>query len=156
MDTPEYPDAHLVWFRLIRLHGKMSAAFGKRLRDINLSIPQYDALSTLMEREGLSQQDLAERLFVTKGNISGLVDRLVTSDLVERRKLKGDRRTHSIYLTAKGRSLGEQGKAIQRAFVTDTLGNLSASELAQMDALFTRTSDILGKAEADPPEPEAE
>ena len=98
-----------------------------------------------MEREGLSQQDLAERLFVTKGNISGLIDRLVSSGLVERRKLKGDRRTHAIYMTPQGRKVGLQGIALQREFVMDTLGKLSPVELAQMDALFARTSDILGQ-----------
>ena len=145
MDIPEQLDAHRVWFRMIRLHGKMSVAFGKRLRDIHLSIPQCDVLATLMEREGLSQQNLAERLFVTKGNISGLIDRLVSSGLVERRKLKGDRRTHAIYMTPQGRKVGLQGIALQREFVMDTLGKLSPVELAQMDALFARTSDILGQ-----------
>ena len=151
MDTSEPLDANRVWFRLIRLHGKMSVAFGKRLRDINLSIPQCDVLCALMEREGVSQQDLAERLFVTKGNISGLIDRLVTSELVERRKLKGDRRTHAIHLTPKGRNLGVQGLALQRAFVEQVLGRLDSAQLAQMDALFTVTDDILTRTEAEAP-----
>ena len=151
MDTPEPLDAHRVWFRMIRLHGKMSVAFGKRLRDINLSIPQCDVLCALMEREGVSQQDLAERLFVTKGNISGLIDRLASSELVERRKLKGDRRTHAIYLTDKGRNLGEQGFVLQRAFVEQVLGRLDHVQLARMDALLTLTGNILTQAEAEDP-----
>ena len=114
MDFPEPLDANRVWFRLIRLHGIMSAAFSKRLREINLSIPQCDVLTTLMEREGVSQQDLAERLYVTKGNISGLIDRLATAGLMERRTLNGDRRTHAIHLTPEGRRLGQLGLATQR------------------------------------------
>ena len=150
MDTPEPLDANRVWFRMIRLHGNMSVAFGKRLRDINLSIPQCDVLSTLTEREGVSQQDLAERLFVTKGNISGLIDRLATANLVERRSLDGDRRTHAIYLTAEGRRVALLGIAIQRAFVAETLGKLSPEQLAHMNALFVLTSEILNKNEGAP------
>ena len=127
MDTPEPLDAHRVWFRLIRLHGKLSVAFGKRLRDIHLSIPQCDVLCALMEREGVSQQDLAERLFVTKGNISGLIDRLASSELVERRKLKGDRRTHAIYL--------------------------DHAQLVRLDALLTLTGEILTQVEASAEDP---
>ena len=153
MDTPEPLDAHRVWFRLIRLHGKLSVAFGKRLRDIHLSIPQCDVLCALMEREGVSQQDLAERLFVTKGNISGLIDRLVSSQLVERRKLKGDRRTHAIYLTPQGRNLGVQGSALQRAFVEQVLGRLDHAQLVGLDALLTLTGDMLTQAEASAEDP---
>ena len=148
MDFPEPLDANRVWFRLIRLHGIMSAAFSKRLREINLSIPQCDVLTTLMEREGVSQQDLAERLYVTKGNISGLIDRLATAGLVERRTLNGDRRTHAIHLTPEGLRLAQLGLATQRAFLADTLGSLSQEQLAQMDALFVQTSEILRKSEA--------
>ncbi|HME85233.1 MAG TPA: MarR family transcriptional regulator, partial [Roseiarcus sp.] len=54
----------------------MQAAVGERLRLIGISIPQCDVLTTLSEEEGVSQQELAKRLYVTKGNISGLLDRL--------------------------------------------------------------------------------
>ena len=74
-----------VWFRLIRLEARMQAAVGERLRDIGVSIPQCDVLTTLTEREGVSQQELATRLYVTKGNISGLIDRLA-----------GDRNLHGV------------------------------------------------------------
>ena len=64
---------------------RMQAAVGERLRLIGVSIPQCDVLTTLSEEEGVSQQELAKRLYVTKGNISGLLDRLESAGLVERR-----------------------------------------------------------------------
>ena len=67
-----------VWFRLIRLEARMQVAITSRLREIGLSAPQCDVLTTLTEAEGVSQQELAKRLYVTKGNISGLLDRLET------------------------------------------------------------------------------
>src|SRR4051812_1984881 len=73
-----------VWFRFVRLNRRVTQAISTELRAIGLSIPQFDLVSTLTEREGLTQQELAERLYVTKGNVSGLVDRLVEAGLVER------------------------------------------------------------------------
>ncbi|HUO54497.1 MAG TPA: MarR family transcriptional regulator, partial [Rhodoblastus sp.] len=102
-------DALRVWFRLIRLHTRSRLAIANRLRAFDLSVPQCDVLSTLTEREGLSQQELAARLYVTKGNISGLIDRLVANGLVERRSLAGDRRSHAIHLTPTGRELARRG-----------------------------------------------
>ena len=78
-------DALRIWFRFVRLHRRTSAAIARELKALGLSIPQFDLLSTLTEREGVSQQELAQRLYVTKGNVSGLVDRLVEAGLVERR-----------------------------------------------------------------------
>src|ERR671920_1589822 len=83
-------DALRIWFRFVRLHRRTSAAIARELKALGLSIPQFDLLSTLTEREGVSQQELAQRLYVTKGNVSGLVDRLVEAGLVERRALAGD------------------------------------------------------------------
>ena len=65
-------------------------------------------LTTLTEQEGVSQQELATRLYVTKGNISGLIDRLAEAGLVERRST-ADRRQHAIYLTEAGRRMAENG-----------------------------------------------
>ncbi len=60
-----------VWFRFMRLHQRMLGQMTARIRALGLSIPQFDLLSTLTEREGISQNELAERLYVTKGNVSG-------------------------------------------------------------------------------------
>ena len=72
-------DTSRVWFRFVRLETRIRLAMTNRLKAVGLSIAQCDVLTTLTEREGLSQQDLAERLYVTKGNISGLIDRLAST-----------------------------------------------------------------------------
>ena len=94
-----------VWLRLIRLMTRARTTMGERLGEIALSVPQLDVLSTLTEAEGVSQQELATRLYVTKGNISGLLDRLADAGLVERRSIPGDKRSHAIHLTGEGRRL---------------------------------------------------
>src|SRR6202167_1119619 len=101
------------WFRLIRREARMQAAVGERLREIGVSIPQCDVLTTLTEAEGVSQQELAKRLYVTKGNISGLLDRLEAAGLVERRSTEADRRQYEIYLTPAGRTAAEKAIALQ-------------------------------------------
>lgn len=131
----EAADIMKVWLRFVRLNRRLYAAITAELRDIALSVPQFDVLSTLSEREGLSQQELADRLYVTKGNVSGLVDRLVRGGFAERRALPGDRRSHALYLTAQGREVVARGLAIQRAYVDQTLGRLPASDVAALDRI---------------------
>ena len=128
-------DPMRVWFRFIRLNRRVSAAIGAELRRLGLSIPQFDVLSTLSEREGLTQQDLAGRLYVTKGNVSGLIDRLVEAGLVERRASPGDRRSHALHLTPVGANLAERGIAVQRAYVVETLGRFEERDIAEFERL---------------------
>ena len=132
-----------VWFRLMRLETRMRTAVGEGLRHIGLSVPQCDVLTTLTEREGVSQQGLAERLYVTKGNISGLIDRLVAAGLVERRAIAADKRQHAIFLTEAGRKAAEAAIACQRRFVAKTIGRLPPEQLATLERLLIATRDLV-------------
>ncbi|MDP3318607.1 MAG: MarR family transcriptional regulator [Bosea sp. (in: a-proteobacteria)] len=111
-----------------------------RIRALGLSIPQFDLLSTLTEREGISQNELAERLYVTKGNVSGLV---------ERRAIAGDRRSYAMHLTPEGRRLAEAGIKAQRDFVAQTLGKLPERDLAELDRLVLAWRDLARAADED-------
>ncbi|WP_296709728.1 MarR family transcriptional regulator [Rhodoblastus sp.] len=136
-------DALRVWFRLIRLQTRARLSIANRLRELDLSVPQCDVLTTLTEREGVSQQELAARLYVTKGNISGLIDRLVASGLVERRTLAGDRRSHAIHLTPAGRDLARRGIETQKAFVEQTFGKIAPERLALFEELLVEARELV-------------
>jgi DNA-binding MarR family transcriptional regulator len=131
-----------IWFRFIRLNRRATNAVAAELKALGLSIPQFDLLSTLTEREGLSQQELAERLYVTKGNVSGLLDRMVEAGLVERRAIPGDRRSNALYLTPKGRDLADRGITAQRTYVMRTLGTLPAQDLAELERIVLAWRDL--------------
>src|SRR5271154_3797728 len=131
-----------VWFRFIRLESRLQIAVSERLREIGLSVPQCDVLTTLTEAEGVSQQDLAKRLYVTKGNISGLLDRLEGAGLVERRSTAADRRQYEIYLTPAGREAAERAICIQHELIGATLGRLPAEDLAAFENLLIVTRDL--------------
>jgi MarR family transcriptional regulator, organic hydroperoxide resistance regulator len=136
-----------VWFRLIRLEARMQAAISERLRMIGISIPQCDVLTTLSEEEGVSQQQLAKRLYVTKGNISGLLDRLETAGHVERRPAESDRRQHSIYLTDAGRAVAHEAIAVQHEWIAATFGRMTEADLAALESQLVALRDLVREAE---------
>jgi DNA-binding MarR family transcriptional regulator len=148
-ELPQTPDPVRVYFRVLRLHRRVGSAIARELKTLGLSIPQFDLLSTLTEREGTTQQELAERLYVTKGNVSGLVDRLVEAGLVERRAVAGDRRSHALHLTEKGRDLAERGIAAQRAYVARTLGRLPGRDLAELERIVLAWREEARAAESE-------
>jgi MarR family transcriptional regulator, organic hydroperoxide resistance regulator len=132
-----------IYFRFVRLQQRVFGEMGQTLKPTGLSIPQFDVLSTLTEQEGLSQSDLATRLYVTKGNVSGLIDRLVDAGFVERRSAPGDRRSNAVFLTLEGRKVADEGIRLQRAFVADTLGKLQQTDLKVLDGILTQWRDAV-------------
>jgi DNA-binding MarR family transcriptional regulator len=137
-----------VWFRLLRLEARLGAAVSERLREISLSVPQCDVLTTLTEAEGVSQQTLAKRLYVTKGNISGLLDRLEAAGLVERRSTAADRRQYEIFLTPTGRTAAERAICIQHGVIAATFGQLAREDLEYFDRLLVEVRDLVRAEQA--------
>lgn len=139
-DTPS-DDAMRAWLRFLRLNQRIARLAARVMRATGLSVPQFDLLSTLSEREGTTQQEIAERLYVTKGNISGLIDRMAEAGLVERRALPQDRRSHALYITEAGREALARGDNIQRQMIARTLGQLPDSDIRALHDILGRWRD---------------
>jgi DNA-binding MarR family transcriptional regulator len=102
------------------------------------TLAQYDVLITLCHGDGITQQELAERLLVTKANVVGLIDRVSAAGWVERRPDPEDRRVNRLYLTDAGRKLAGEAQPGQYALVKKIFGRLTEAELRQMHALVGR------------------
>ena len=89
----------LAWYRLLRLVKKGTRYISPSFVDAGLSRPQFDLLGAIAMDEGQTQQVYAERMTVTKGNITQQVDRLEKSGLVLRCK---EGRTNCLHLTENG------------------------------------------------------
>ncbi len=95
----------LAWLRLARVFQKVDRAATDSLRCRQLSPAQLDVLAKVGSSEGISQQELADALLVTKGNVCQLLDKMEGSGLLERRP---DGRVNRLFLTDQGRNVHDQ------------------------------------------------
>src|SRR5579859_5616878 len=96
-------DVLQAWLRIVRVYQKVERQLERILDEADLTLPQFDVLANLGMSEGITQQELAVRLLVTKGNVCGLLDRMEAAGLVERRPSPTDRRANHLYMTDTGR-----------------------------------------------------
>jgi MarR family transcriptional regulator, organic hydroperoxide resistance regulator len=127
-----------VWVTFARVYNRMERGLGQALATHGLSLSQFDVLATLLHGEGITQQELAERLLVSKGNVVGLIDRVGAAGWVERRPDPEDRRANRLYLTEAGRRILDQAWPGQVAQGRKIFGTLTEGELRLMHELLER------------------
>ena len=145
MNSIRHP-ALLGWLHLIRISSKIDRRASDKLGEdeFDLTLAQFDVLAKLSVQQGMTQQDLAERLLVTKGNVCGLIDRLSVKGLVKRCDNPGDRRSNCLFLTEAGQRLIEQAIPAHEALIVEQFGALSDEEQQALHALLRRVDKSLG------------
>lgn len=94
-------------FRLNALSRKISRMYNNRCLEHGVTAAQSFVIFDVMDHPGTSVKDIATRIQLDSPAITGLIDRLVKEDLVERKEDPEDRRSLKIYLTEKGQELAE-------------------------------------------------
>ena len=116
----------------------MDPAHYERFREeLGSTLPRFDVMSALARADGgLRMTELSSALRVSGGNVTGIVDRLVQSGLVERRAVQGDRRAQLICLTPAGRETFEAHARIHERWVDELLQQLPPTEAEQLMTLL--------------------
>ncbi len=78
---------------------------GRHIRSLGLTPSQFDVIATLGDTDGMTCKELSEKTLVTKGTLTGVMDRLEMKGLIERVPSRSDRRSTIIRLTPKGNEL---------------------------------------------------
>lgn len=119
----------MAWMRLARVFQKIDRASEAHLRPWNLNVAQFDVLARVGAAKGITQQELADRLLVTKGNISQLLDRLERRGLLKRCQ---EGRTNTLSLTEEGQRLYAQVVPAQEEMVAQRFSALASQEVNQL------------------------
>lgn len=93
------------WLRLSRVNDQLEQVATSHLSQWELSAAQFDVIAHIGAAEGCLQIDVADRLLVTQGNVTQVLDRLEERGLIERRR---DGRAKRLHLTEQGRQLFDE------------------------------------------------
>jgi len=127
----------LAWMRLARVFQKVNRATNEYLRVQGLTTAQFDILARVGAAEGITQQELADSLLVTKGNVCQILDRMEHRGLITRRQ---DGRVNRLFLTDTGRRRFAEVVPAQEALIVRQFSTLAPAAQAELLALL-RTLD---------------
>jgi DNA-binding MarR family transcriptional regulator len=130
----------VAWLRLLRVGQKISRVLTEDLKRWDLNMAQFDTLTRVGSSEGITQQELAESLLVTKGNVCQMLDRMEHRDLLSRRP---EGRANRLFLTEGGRRLYDEVVPPHEELVAAQLSTLSSEEQRDLMRLLGKLDRTL-------------
>nr|WP_046863964.1 MarR family transcriptional regulator [Microvirga massiliensis] len=148
----EQPDHHRdelrLWLRLLTCTSLIESEVRRRLRErFDVTLPRFDLMAQLDRApQGMTLSDLSRRMMVSNGNLTGLVDRLVSSGHLDRRTSEVDRRAQVIRLTDLGRSEFRAMATEHESWIAAMFADLSRLERDDLMLLLGKTKGSARRA----------
>jgi MarR family 2-MHQ and catechol resistance regulon transcriptional repressor len=137
------------YLRSIRLLAESYQLFeqlsGAEIRGSGLTPAQFDIIATLANTAGMSFKELGEKTLITKGTLTGVIERMVGKDLVRRVTRMEDRRSMTVHLTEKGQQEFQRRFAPHVQFCKQPFVDYSEDDYAALERELRKLKDSLGR-----------
>ncbi|WP_203142040.1 MarR family winged helix-turn-helix transcriptional regulator [Marinobacter mangrovi] len=98
-------------------------------KGLDISVTQLGALLLIAGNEGCLLKDVARGLHLNNSALTGLANRMIQRELIERRPCEKDGRAGRLYLTDRGRQKIEAAKPLIRQFNDTMSAGFTAEEM---------------------------
>lgn len=128
--------------QLTRAYQAFETYDSRGIRQHGLTPGQADVIFSLGNTEGMSCAELGEKTLITKGTLTGILDRLEEKGLIRRRHSAEDRRSITVSLTSEGDAWFRRVFPAHIAFLKERFARLSAEEQSRAIAALRRIREI--------------
>ncbi len=136
-------ESHLgYWLRFVSNH--VSHEFRLKVESHGVTVAEWVVLRALFDWDAVNPSQIADKIGLTRGAISKLVDRLVGKGFVLCRAEKTDRRYQTVILSASGRRLVPMLAELADQNDQEFFGHLSEQERAGLFAVLRNIAQIRG------------
>ncbi len=148
-ERPADHEAELrLWLRLLTCTTLIEGEIRSRLRDtFDVTLPRFDLMAQLDKSpNGMTLGELSRRMMVSNGNVTGLVERLASFGLIERKPAPNDRRSQIVSLSAEGRRAFRTMARTHEDWIAEIFAGLSREEIEHLMQLLAKTKVSARKA----------
>jgi DNA-binding MarR family transcriptional regulator len=144
----DHKDELRLWLRLFTCKELIEADVRRRLRDtFDVTLPRFDLMAQLDRTpKGMTLGELSQRMMVSNGNVTGLVDRLVEQGLINRKPSPKDRRAQIVSLTAQGRKVFRSMARTNGDWMGEFFADLSSDDIDALMRLLAKTKSSARRA----------
>jgi MarR family transcriptional regulator, 2-MHQ and catechol-resistance regulon repressor len=135
---------------LARCYQAFQRASDANIRGMGLTPPQFDIVVTLGNTPGMSFKELGSRTLITKGTLTGVVDRLEARGLVERQASETDGRSTRVRLTPEGERVFREVFEPHLAFLAPAFESLPECGRKELEKRLRQLREALEKRNDEP------
>lgn len=117
-------------------------ANGHRLSGSDLTVAQANVIFSLGNTDGMTCKDIGDWTHITKGTLTGVIDRLKNKGLVERWAVEGDGRQTIIALTRRGDRVFKKEFPRHVSYLKERFDQLGAKDRDQAVRLLQKIQQI--------------
>ena len=137
-----------LWLRMFTCKMLIESEVRRRLREtFGVTLPRFDLMAQLDRAgAGMTLGQLSQRMMVSNGNVTGLVERLVVQGLVDRRSSPNDRRSQIVSLRPEGRRVFRAMARANADWMGEMFADLSSAEAETLMRLLGKAKGSARKA----------
>ncbi len=128
---------------LARCYQAFERLDARLLRDHGFTTSQADVIFTLGNTAGMTCKELGERTLITKGTLTGVLDRLEGKGLLERRPSPDDGRSYIVALTRAGEEAFEATYPEHIARIGERFNQVDPRKLEQIRSTLAELRAVL-------------
>jgi MarR family 2-MHQ and catechol resistance regulon transcriptional repressor len=118
---------------------------GETVRRCGLTHAQFDIIATLGNTPGMTYKELGDKTLITKGTLTGVIERLESKGLVARARSSDDKRSYSVCLTADGDKLFAEVFPIVVEQGRQLFAPYSDADFDAMDATLRKLKQLIAE-----------
>ncbi|MBI5556331.1 MAG: MarR family transcriptional regulator [Deltaproteobacteria bacterium] len=128
---------------IIEFFEKLSSWEHGIVRENELTLSQMHIIEILGWHKTLRMKELSEKMGVTTGSLTVVVDKLVKKELIERKQHESDRRSLVVELTPKGNTYFLEHNRLHSQLTEEIMLHLTEEENRQLEAILEKINQVI-------------
>ncbi len=142
---PSHKEGLRLWLRIVSCTQMVEQEIRAMLRDkYDTTLPRFELLSALDRvPDGLSMGELSSWLMVTKGNVTGIAERLSEDGFIKRNPTPTDRRSFCVTLTPKGKKLYQEMEEEYENLLNKLFSDVSLDDSDTFTGVLAKVKEVI-------------
>lgn len=133
------------WVKLARAYSSFDKKSSQSIKQFGLTQPQFAVIEVIGHLGPLKIGEICDKMLVTGGNMTLVLDNIEKLGYIERVPVKEDRRAIHIQLTSSGQKLFEEVFVKHAENISQFMSVLSATEQKNLGDLLKKLGTLLNK-----------
>jgi DNA-binding MarR family transcriptional regulator len=150
-EIPREKEGLRAWLRLISCAQMVEQEIKNMLRDrFDTTLPRFELLAALDRvPEGITMGEVSRWLNVTKGNITGIAERLSEDGYIRREPTPTDRRSFIVTMTARGRAEFKRMEAEYEKLLEEIFAELTLEDTDMFMGVIAKIKEGIQRRHGD-------